>query len=37
MAGPVAELWPTGIVMVWPLDSVMTKGVPVTGWLTEAV
>ncbi|MCY1554203.1 hypothetical protein D9M68_907590 [compost metagenome] len=32
-----AELAPTGIVMVWPFDRVITNGASVTGALTEAV
>ena len=37
MAGPVTELAPTGMVIVCPLDSVTTKGEPVTTWLTATV
>jgi len=33
----VPELAPTGMVMVWPLDSVTTSGLPVTGLFTETV
>src|SRR5438034_699420 len=32
-----ALLDPTGIVIVWPFDSVTTSGVPVTALLTVAV
>ncbi|KQV98442.1 hypothetical protein ASC87_21475 [Rhizobacter sp. Root1221] len=30
-------LWPTGMVMVWPLDSVSTTGEPATGLDNVAV
>ncbi|KQV98443.1 hypothetical protein ASC87_21480 [Rhizobacter sp. Root1221] len=33
----MAALSPTGMVMVWPLDSVTTSGEPVTGLLTDTV
>ena len=32
-----AVLWPTGMVMVWPLVSEMVSGAPTTGALTVAV
>ena len=36
-AALVPMLWPTGIVMVWPLFSVTTNGEPVTALLSVAV
>ena len=35
MAALLALLWPTGMVMSWPLDRVIRSGEPVTAWLTK--
>ena len=36
-AALLAVVWPTGMVMVWPLLKVTTKGLPVTAFDTVAV